>query len=88
MKVLVKQPYIDVTKDDDFLYSHLLNLLNEIRLVQGGTALDATLRRHNQMRLYLMSKQIEKIRLIEEKYFNQDGTLNQDSIKNFHLQSK
>lgn len=74
-----------ITSDDDnFLYERLLNLLNEVKLVQGGTALSSTLRRHNKIKFYLISKQIDKIQFIEKKYFNDDGSLNHFEIEN-HL---
>lgn len=80
---------IKVTSDDDYLYEYLLTLLQQIKLVQGGTALSATLRRHNKLKTYLIEKQIEKIKHIEERYFNKDGTLRDlaiqaDKIKSLH----
>lgn len=71
---------IETCSRDDFLYKELGRLLQEIKLAQGGTSLDATLKRHNMIRIYLISKQIDKIRDIEQKYFNDDGTLNDDAI--------
>lgn len=68
------------SNDDDFLYSQLLRLLEQIKLCQGGTALDSTLRRHNKLKIYLISKQIDRIRSIEERYFNPDGTLISSAI--------
>ena len=75
MKVLT------TSKDDDFLYSRLLDLLQQIKLVQGGTALDSTLRRHNKIKIYMIQKQIEKIKYVETTYFNEDGSLNYENIK-------
>lgn len=71
---------IETCSRDNFLYEELGRLLQEIKLAQGGTALDATLKRHNMIRIYLISKQIDKIRDIEQTYFNDDGTLNDDAI--------
>lgn len=68
--------------DDDFLYEKLLILLNQIKLTQGGTALNSTLRRHNKIKLYLLEKQIQQIKHIEEKYFDKDG-LNQLAIEDY-----
>lgn len=72
--------------DDDFLYERLLELLNQMKLVQGGTALASSLRRHNKIKIYLIEKQISKIQYIEEKYFTSDG-LNQEAILAFHSKS-
>lgn len=78
---------IETCSRDNFLYEELGRLLQEIKLAQGGTALDATLKRHNMIRIYLISKQIDKIRDIEQTYFNDDGTLNVDAI-NMYLEAK
>lgn len=67
---------IETSSLDDFLYDDLARLLQEIKLAQGGTALDATLKRHHMIRFYLISKQIDKLCDIEQTYFNDDGTLN------------
>ena len=66
---------ITTSSSDDFLYKELSDLLSQIKLAQGGTALDSTLHRHNMLRIYLISKQIDKIKEFETKYFNSDGTL-------------
>lgn len=69
--------------EDDFLYEKLLELLNQIKLVQGGSSLPATLRRHRQIKLYLIEKQIKKIEHIEKKYFTDDG-LDTTAIESYH----
>lgn len=69
--------------DDDFLYERLLELLQQMKLVQGGTALASSLRRHNKIKLYMMEKQMEKIKYIEETYFCKDG-LDQTAIEAYH----
>ena len=71
------------SSEDDFLYDQLLRLLEQIKLVQSGTALSSTLRRHNKIKLYMIKKQIEKIKYIEEKYFDDKG-LNQFAIEEYH----
>lgn len=71
------------SNDDDFLYSKLLDLLKEIKLVQGGTALSSSLRRHNQIKLYLIEKQIQRIKEIETTYFTDSG-LNRKAIDSFY----
>lgn len=78
---------IETCSRDNFLYEELCCLLLEIKLAQGGTALDATLRRHNMIRIYLISKQLDKIRDFEQTYFNEDGTLNVEAI-NMYLEAK
>lgn len=80
MKLLNNIDKIETCSRDNFLYQELSKLLSEIKLAQGGTALDSTLRRHNMIRVYLISKQIDKIADIENTYFNSDGTLNDDAI--------
>lgn len=64
---------IITSSEDDFLYQQLLRLLYQIKLVQGGTALSSTLRRHTSLKIYLIEKQIEKIKTIEERYFTPQG---------------
>lgn len=71
------------SNDDDFLYEKLLELLNQIKLVQGGSALPSTLRRHRQIKLYLIEKQIKKIEHIEKVYFTDDG-LDLTAIESYH----
>ena len=73
--------------DDDFLYQKLLVLLQQVKLVQGGTALASTLRRHNKLKVYLIEKQIDRIKSIEERYFNSDGSLDSVAIQNDHQKS-
>lgn len=64
---------IITSNDDDFLYQQLLRLLYQIKLVQGTTSLQSTLRRHTSLKIYLIQKQIDRIKEIEEKYFTSDG---------------
>lgn len=73
------------SSEDDFLYERLLDLLQQIKLVQGGNALASSLRRHNKIKLYMMEKQIQKIKHIEETYFCKDG-LDQIAIENYNHQ--
>lgn len=81
----IKQPKIETSPEDEFLYIQLTRLLEQIKLTRGGTELAYTLRNHKDIRLYLISKQIEKIRHIEETYFNDDGTLNYNAIHDHYL---
>ena len=75
---------IPVFDDDDFLYVQLQRLFNEIKLTQGGTSLDATLRRHQLLRNYAIAKQIDRIKRIETKYFNEDGSVNRLAVQAYH----
>lgn len=69
--------------EDDFLYEQLLRLLEQIKLVQSGTALSSTLRRHSKIKLYMIEKQIQKINHFEEQYFDDNG-LNQLAIQSYN----
>lgn len=53
----------------DILEYHLLQLLQDIKLVQGGSAVGATLRRHPQIKKYLIQKQIDRLSSIEDDHF-------------------
>ena len=74
------------SSEDDFLYEQLLRLLEQIKLVQSGTALSSTLRRHSKIKIYMIEKQIEKIKHIEETYFDNKG-LNQLAIDSYNQKS-
>lgn len=76
-----KIPVIETSEHDDFLYQELMDLLQQHKLLRGGAALNQTLKDHHVLTLYLISKQIEKIRNIEETYFNDNGTLKSDQIE-------
>lgn len=71
---------------DDFLYDRFMVLLKQIRLVQGGTALASTLRRHSSIKNYLVEKQIKFISYLEETYFHPDGSLDDEAIEGFFEQ--
>ena len=75
---------IDTDLKDDFLYSWLLDLLQQVKLVQGSTALNSTLRRHATIKNYLIAKQIDKLNYFEERYFLPDGSLNREAIDSFY----
>jgi len=51
----------------DPLYESLVNLLHEIKIVQGIPAVSATLRRHDSIRKFLISKQISMLSDLESK---------------------
>lgn len=72
------------SSDDNFLYDRLLDLLYQIKLVQGGTALSATLRRHNKIKTYLVSKQVDLLNHIEENFFDNEG-LDATAIEQYHF---
>ncbi|MBQ6414191.1 hypothetical protein IJI28_01020 [Candidatus Saccharibacteria bacterium] len=78
--MIKKISVIETSSKDDFLYQELMELLWDHKLLRGGAALNQTLKDHNVLTLYLISKQIDKIRNIEESYFNDDGSLKSDII--------
>ena len=73
---------IITSNEDDFLYDYLLELLQQVKLVQGGSAIPPTLRRHKPIRDYLLEKQKVKINHIEETYFT-GGELNGLAIESY-----
>ena len=75
------------SSSDNFLYDRIINLLKEVKLVQGGTALASTLRRHKKIKDYCIAKQIVRINHIEDDYFLSDGSLNTLSIQEFNQKS-
>lgn len=75
------------SKDDDFLYDRILLLLSQIKLVQGGSAIPPTLRRHKAIKDYLISKQKSQIEYIEQNYFS-SGELDNFAIENYHTRLK
>lgn len=58
------QPY-----NRDILEYQILQLLQDIKLVQGGSAVGATLRRHPQVKKYLIEKQVDRLKAIEQDNF-------------------
>lgn len=87
MKVLNYKD-LSVSPEDDFLYKKLMELLQQIKLTQGGTGLDASLRRHQKIKMYAMKKQIDRIKYIEETFFNPDGSIDQEAIEVWNAQHK
>lgn len=73
------------SSDDNFLYNRLLMLCQQVKLVQGGTSLASTLRRHSKIKTYMIQKQVDMLDSIESRFFTDDG-LNKDEIENYHLQ--
>lgn len=71
------------SKDDNFLYDRLISLFKEIRLIQGNTALNSTLRRHIKLKNYLVSKQSFILNSLEETYFHPDGSLDREALDEF-----
>lgn len=55
----------------DILEYQILQLLQDIKLVQGGTALASTLRRHPKVKKYLIEKQIDRLSQLEQDNFPQ-----------------
>lgn len=48
------------------LYNKSISLLHEIKVTQGATALNSTLRRHPKLKKFLLSMQVDKLSLIED----------------------
>lgn len=76
---------INSNSEDDFLYDYILKFLYEIKIVQGGNALSATLRRHKNLKSYLIDKQVSKLARIEDEFFTDDG-LNHFAIESHNHQ--
>lgn len=71
---------ISTSSADNFLYDRLIDLFNEIKLIQSGSAVPATLRRHKVIKDYLIEKQKHIIQYIEDTYFV-GGDLNHLAIE-------
>lgn len=69
---------------DNFLYDELILILEQIKLVQGGTSLASTIRRHQKIKNYLVDKQRKKLGYLEETYFHPDGSLDIEAIDGFY----
>lgn len=82
-----KYDHIVTSSDDDFLYVQLLNLFNQLKTVQGATELNYSLRNHWRLRDYCIKKQIDRIKYIEDKYFNDDGSLKSFAIQESFLKN-
>lgn len=78
---ILKPSEIETNSEDNFLYSKLIKLFSEIKIIQGGTALASTLRRHSRLKNYCIAKQIAKLTHIEQTYFYEDGRLNDEAVK-------
>ena len=72
---------LNCTSKDDFLYQRIIKLLEEVKLVRGGTDLAYTLRNHKKIRDYCREKQSIQIQQIELDYFNPDGSLDEEAIE-------
>lgn len=73
--MISKLPIIETNSNDDFLYLDLLSLFSGLRLIMGGSELNATLKRHSKIRDYMLSKAYSKLIHLETEFFNDDGTL-------------
>lgn len=71
---------IFVHKPDDILYLEIMQFLGEVKLLQGGDGLIATLRRHKGLKNFLIDKQKEHVEFFETTYFNSDGSLDYDVL--------
>ena len=78
--MIKKTPKIETSKDDDVLYILIIQLLEQVKIVQGGTNLAYTLRNHPNIRDYLLSKQIQKMNDFDSTYFHPDGLLDSEAV--------
>lgn len=85
MKVLNFKDMI-TGSEDDFLYFKIISILNQIKITQGGTALDYTLKRHPKILNYCKAKQLKQIKYIEDTYFFENGALDSTIISEWHMQ--
>lgn len=77
---------IVTSSKDDSLYNYLIELLQQIKLVRGGTDLAYTLRNRKFIRDYLREKQVARLNYVEETFFNPDGSLDSDCLDSFNTQ--
>lgn len=75
---------ISISSKDDFLYERIIVILQQVKLVRGGTELAYTLRNHKKIRDYCKEKQSQELKYIEDHYFNVDGTLIGANIDSFY----
>ena len=75
---------ISTSSKDDFLYERIITILQQVKLVRGGTELAYTLRNHKKIRDYCKEKQSQELKYIEDHYFNVDGTLIGANIDSFY----
>lgn len=85
MKVLNFKDVL-TSSNDDFLYTRLMDLLYQIKLTQGGTGLDYTLKRHPRILNYCKAKQLSRLSHIEDTYFFENGALDTDMLATWHAQ--
>lgn len=52
------------------LYDKSIELLQQIKLTQGNTALNSTLRRHAKLKKFLLEKQVDRLQIIEDAIDN------------------
>lgn len=73
--------FIQTSEKDNILYTKLIYLLTEIKLVHGGNGLASTLRRHPKIKDYLSSKQRFILEDLETRYFSPSGDLDVESLE-------
>lgn len=83
MGKLISFKDLETSPSDDFVYQKFIHILQNIRLVQGGSALDATLHRHPRVLNYCKAKQLAQLNEVESSYFYDDGTLNSSALDEF-----
>lgn len=68
------------SKGDRILYTSLVQFLHDVKIVQGGKALENTLFWHKAIRKYLIAKQKEMINEFESTYFTPDGSVDLEAL--------
>lgn len=48
------------------LYNKAIELLQQIKLTQGNTALNSTLRRHSSLKKFLLEEQVNRLKFLED----------------------
>lgn len=84
----LKYSDIETGNDDTFLYNWLIDVLKEIKLVQGGTDLAYTLRRHPKLKNYCVAKQKSRLDFLENTFFTDIGSLNTEAISSHNLKNR
>lgn len=69
------------SNEDDFLYERIIHVLEQVKLVRGGTELAYTLRNHPKIRDYCRAKQKKELDIIDSTFFNADGSLKKESLQ-------
>lgn len=55
-----------ITSLNQELYNKAIELLQQIKLTQGNTALNSTLRRHSSLKKFLLEEQVNRLKFLED----------------------